>query len=144
MNQLEPHHDSIGRYYDQIHEAIRLDAEDPRDGIIFAAGISQQEIAGARIGGIVTTIDQVMLREEGQCLLRVVASAHCITLNQGNTRLEYIYLAEPVQIYFCPPGALGDFKWSLARHYLTDVHKRPGVLKAEGWTGEKYLLRQGL
>ena len=29
MKQLEPHHDSVGRFYDQVDEAVRLEAEDP-------------------------------------------------------------------------------------------------------------------
>ena len=29
MKHLEPHHDNVGRFYDQIDEAIRLEVEDP-------------------------------------------------------------------------------------------------------------------
>ena len=29
MKQLEPHHDYVGRFYDQIDEGVRLEAEDP-------------------------------------------------------------------------------------------------------------------
>ena len=29
MKPLEPHHDAVGHFYDQINEAIRLEAEDP-------------------------------------------------------------------------------------------------------------------
>ncbi|TMC25754.1 MAG: hypothetical protein E6J36_04170 [Chloroflexi bacterium] len=29
MKQLEPHHDYVGRFYDQIDAAVRLEAEDP-------------------------------------------------------------------------------------------------------------------
>src|SRR5207248_1265238 len=49
MKQLEPHHDYVGRFYDQIDAAVRLEAEDPIEYAITQRYISDN-ITVAAVG----------------------------------------------------------------------------------------------